>query len=255
MALALGLVKCPFDLTEPFSVAFKGFQEYLPFRFVLNLFFSCSQQNQQEKKGGGVSTSRKGGRKILAIVERADAEQFLLELANFRGNIEAAKRLYRHNARILSGIQGEFENVEGLPAIGWFKIGVISRQLQRAWDAPDARARDWYSHQLRLRLVEWEQEAKGFKNPNAGLPDVQTHVHWNVPAETPLEATMWYFQNSIADRAKHCLNPDCPAPYFIAEKRSRKYCSPACSGPAKLESKRNWWREIGDERRRKAASR
>ena len=50
----------------------------------------------------------------------------------------------------------------------------------------------------------------------------------------------------IADRMRYCPNPTCPAPYFIARRRSQKYCGEDCSIPAQLEFKRAWWREHGD---------
>ncbi len=59
----------------------------------------------------------------------------------------------------------------------------------------------------------------------------------------------------IADRMRRCPNPDCPAPYFIAQRRSQKYCSDACALPAQREFKRDWWREHGSSWRRKGKSR
>jgi hypothetical protein len=44
---------------------------------------------------------------------------------------------------------------------------------------------------------------------------------------------------------RKCPNPICPAPYFIAARRSRRYCSDACSLPAQRESKRAWWNQHG----------
>ncbi len=49
----------------------------------------------------------------------------------------------------------------------------------------------------------------------------------------------------IADRLRVCPNGGCPAPYFIAKRRSQKYCSEACALPAQREFKRAWWTEHG----------
>jgi hypothetical protein len=54
----------------------------------------------------------------------------------------------------------------------------------------------------------------------------------------------------IADRMRYCPNPTCPAPYFIARRRSQKYCSDDCALPAQRELKRAWWKEHGDEWRK-----
>lgn len=54
----------------------------------------------------------------------------------------------------------------------------------------------------------------------------------------------------VSDRMCRCPDPDCPAPYFIAQRRSQRYCSEACAQPAQRELKRRWWREHGGAWRR-----
>jgi len=49
-----------------------------------------------------------------------------------------------------------------------------------------------------------------------------------------------------ANRARYCQNPDCPAPYFFAARRSQKYCSDICALPAQREFKGRWWVEHGN---------
>jgi hypothetical protein len=48
-----------------------------------------------------------------------------------------------------------------------------------------------------------------------------------------------------ADRMRICGNPECAAPYFIATRRSQKFCSEDCTKPAQREYKRRWWNEHG----------
>ncbi|HKR33110.1 MAG TPA: hypothetical protein VJT08_21700 [Terriglobales bacterium] len=55
----------------------------------------------------------------------------------------------------------------------------------------------------------------------------------------------------VADRMRHCPTANCPAPYFIARRRSQKYCSDACALPAQRAFKRTWWREHANSRRTK----
>jgi len=38
-----------------------------------------------------------------------------------------------------------------------------------------------------------------------------------------------------------CGNPECPARYFVADRRDQKYCSDTCAAPAKREAKLRWW--------------
>jgi len=51
-------------------------------------------------------------------------------------------------------------------------------------------------------------------------------------------------------RAKVCGNSECPAPYFIANKPTQRYCSEACAEVFQREWKRRWWTEHGAKRRR-----
>jgi hypothetical protein len=50
----------------------------------------------------------------------------------------------------------------------------------------------------------------------------------------------------VADRMKYCPNPSCAAPYFIAKRRSQKYCCDTCALPSQREFKRQWWAEHGN---------
>lgn len=62
------------------------------------------------------------------------------------------------------------------------------------------------------------------------------------------EALYILFRNS--PRAKVCENPDCPSPFFIAGRKSERYCSEDCALVFQREWKRNWWRRKGSESRR-----
>ncbi len=50
----------------------------------------------------------------------------------------------------------------------------------------------------------------------------------------------------------YCQNPECKKPYFVAQRASQVYCSVQCAEPAQREAKIRWWREHGDERRKKS---
>lgn len=51
---------------------------------------------------------------------------------------------------------------------------------------------------------------------------------------------------------RYCANPECKEPYFVARRGSQVYCSSPCAKPAQVQAKLKWWREHGNERRRKA---
>jgi hypothetical protein len=50
---------------------------------------------------------------------------------------------------------------------------------------------------------------------------------------------------------RYCANPKCKEPYFVARRGSQIYCSSPCAEPAQREAKLKWWREHGEDRRRK----
>jgi hypothetical protein len=59
----------------------------------------------------------------------------------------------------------------------------------------------------------------------------------------------------LADRMRCCSNPECPARYFVAKRRSQKYCSEKCAEPAQRLFKRTWWDEHGKQARKKQKAR
>jgi len=121
-------------------------------------------------------------------------------------------------------------------------VWMLHTHLCRIWDQPDYRTRQWGAFLL-LHLTRGEAglqhlTALGFSGP--------------LPPPTPFEqALMWLVD--VGDRARHCQNPDCVAPYFIAARRSQKYCSTTCAAPTQREFKRRWWAEHGSKRRQKGA--
>jgi hypothetical protein len=52
-------------------------------------------------------------------------------------------------------------------------------------------------------------------------------------------------------RFARCQNPDCPAPYFLANRRSQKYCERGdCTAYAQRKYALKWWKDEGQKRRR-----
>lgn len=58
-----------------------------------------------------------------------------------------------------------------------------------------------------------------------------------------------------ADLMRVCLNPGCPARYFIADRRTQKFCSEKCAEYAQREYKRRWWNDHGSEWRQSSQKR
>ena len=99
--------------------------------------------------------------------------------------------------------------------------------VRSAWEAPDARTRDWKMFVLRnqiygaLNSAGWE-----------ALPD-------QPPPLTPLEQALYYLQ-AQGRRSRRCANEECAAPYFFATRKNQKFCGEDCALPSKRESKRIW---------------
>jgi hypothetical protein len=53
-----------------------------------------------------------------------------------------------------------------------------------------------------------------------------------------------------AKRMCLCKNRECRHPFFVATKKTDKYCSPECAKPAKKAAKLKWWRKHGKAWRR-----
>jgi len=116
--------------------------------------------------------------------------------------------------------------------------------LRVIWRAPDRRTKEWGMFRI-------SQDFYG-----QGVPELVNHPYSNeadfllLGLKPPsrgerllLEFMRW------AELTRYCGNPDCPAHYFIATRRSQKYCSDACSKPAQREFKRRWWATTGRRRR------
>jgi hypothetical protein len=195
---------------------------------------------------------------------------FLVELANLRTvvrdsdgkpheNYEGAIRFLRINRRYLppsfprdsqisrigdeihasiraAGVLGDDRTDEGDREPESLKhLFDLGRRLREAWDQPDLRKRE------KLLIVLQTQYWEGLHPGAQELADPPVFDH--IMDHLREVANTW--------RAKHCANPDCPTPYFIAAKRSYKYCSPDCADPAQKQFKREWWSKNGPGWRKK----
>lgn len=185
-------------------------------------------------------------------------EQFLTELANLRPSRQAERR-YRDARRFLRrfrvyfpdsfpansalrrlteetnrALESEYLTSEPTEAEreepSFANLEYIAGELRKAWDQPDVRLKRWYSHELRRK----------YHRDIAGLDRAESP-----PDLTAFEEAIVYFENHHL-RARHCANPDCPAPYFFTKHlKPTRYCSAKCAGPTKAASKCRWWTEKG----------
>jgi len=198
-----------------------------------------------------------------ARISRGRAELFLTEMANLGGDLAAVRRLNGHFPEIVPGrswwLQKQIDPLQATsPEVGqvvdqiddllWVGQMVQVRDAVRIiWREPDLRKREWLAFRLRdYLLVKTDPQfahASGLMSGPGGDSIDQ------LPPPSIFEQAIMYLLK-LADLARYCANPECPAPYFLAKRRSQKYCSDGCSKPAQKEFKRRWWDEHGESWRK-----
>ena len=103
----------------------------------------------------------------------------------------------------------------------------LSATLRRAWSKPTCQERETG---ILAALVDLSQYYSAKSGRRFAL------------VQEPL-APAFLQAIHAADLMRVCQNPDCPARYFIADRRTQKFCSEKCAGPAQREAKRRWWNE------------
>jgi hypothetical protein len=180
-------------------------------------------RNDLESKYSTVSRRETPLFVLARQVDPKRAENFLNELANLRSqDSDAVKRFTR---RFKEFCPGHFPRPSGTPS--------VRDELVIAWKEPTTRDREAWLFNALADALHF-----GLSGNNDQPQDRQK---W-----TNICAAIWQGAK-VADRMRVCGNPECPAPYFIARKRSHKYCSQACAAPAIRELKRTWWKEHGRE--------
>lgn len=131
----------------------------------------------------------------------------------------------------------------------WTLTDAIQKFLRLAWDAPDLRSRLWFIfearrayHQITAVIPVEYALSQATGDEWKRLAGEFTAINRAVPAMSPFEQVAFHF-HLIAEKACHCANPECPAPYFFAAKKGQKYCTSKCSAPSQRDQKRRWWRE------------
>jgi len=103
---------------------------------------------------------------------------------------------------------------------------------QRLWtDVGDAGGLDILHHLLFL---------SGWPGANVGIDWRRQRIIYR--PQSTLEAA-FYALLTHNHLAKRCANPDCAAPFFIAERVDERYCSTRCKRIGRLANKREWMRE------------
>jgi hypothetical protein len=197
-----------------------------------------------------MKSGEKHGHQILGVLSEKRAEAFLLDCANLESTPQSKesdlRRLSKRYADFVSCPARAAHRLELSSAFGFLAL-----LLQKGWDAPTLRERVWFfrdaesfSRRLTAKDAEWGRWITGHASPDyPATTRVITYRFINPPAHpTALEAVFHYLWQHM-ERALHCANPECPAPYFFTTKKNQKYCSLECAQPAQRASKLRWWND------------
>lgn len=203
------------------------------------------------------SRSAKPSRFLAVSSPAEEAKEFLISLANLQDHKPAFEQLRRKFPDILEAVSGAMyvryspikpkvyspgsPEHDEINRSRW--IVPLRDRLRAIWRAPDVATKQWGLFRISQDFFLRGDPAMLGEN---GLPYPDFALSWKPPTRTErflLELMKW------ADLLKYCDNPDCAAPYFIATRRSQKYCHLDCSKPAQRESKKRWWKENGNRLR------
>jgi hypothetical protein len=197
--------------------------------------------------------SNAAANQVLAISPKR-AETLLLDWANIPGEwplIQNEER-YGMTDKAVERLRSRYPEV--FPNSYVIGIVVLRDLLRKAWDARNDGDREWYTFVFRYLAHQMARRLQETVSPDAERPrplpfiipttlDEAAQFAKSLtepPAKDPLDQVGSHFQN-LSKRAKHCINPDCVAPYFLSEKKGQKYCSDACCVPALRAAKLRWW--------------
>lgn len=123
---------------------------------------------------------------------------------------------------------------------------MIAETIRKLQPTPSLRTRDM------LRLI-WKGDSDANDYLKVLLSGSRTQFDWNRgelvygPQNELEEAIYALFRNSRLARV--CENTDCPAPFFIAKRKSQRYCGEECASVYQKAWKRKWWNDKGAVRR------
>ena len=117
--------------------------------------------------------------------------------------------------------------------------------------AQDLLRRAWMGDLLSVTDIEGEIEG-GFE-----IETVQVHYGYIVLKTSDLWKYICFLfsLDEAHGSLQKCHNPDCPAPFFIARRRTQKFCELGpCTAYAQRQYSNKWWRDKGTKKRAKKQS-
>jgi hypothetical protein len=187
----------------------------------------------------------------LARISPAKAKRFLIELVNLASDTDAAKYFEIRFGQLLPWNQSELPtttikeiDLGGDPsrAVGidlrFMQLFNLRDALRSIWTATDMRTKEW-----RIFLLQ----------ANATMTASFLSISGPPPPSPFQQSVLYLFKR--ATKTRGCSNPDCPSPYFFAQRSTQKYCSEDCALPFQRDYKLRWWRKHGSDWRRRRKNR
>jgi len=215
---------------------------------------------QSEGIGPMNSSSSESLQTLAQRVHARRAETFLQELLNLRTDDERACAKFNqrfsdlmpmHLSFLPNELFPPYASTDAPPISPTLLASMTRDYLAEVWGAPTVFARE-------ITLMRFVGAYLHTEEPRRHLTSrvmKYNQEYWAKEAASHVDTFLLVLLKAlhIVDRMRYCPNPECPAPYFIAKRRSQKYCSDACALPAQREFKRAWWSDHGNEWRAKRA--
>ena len=166
------------------------------------------------------------------------AQKLLIELVNLHVDDPPAVRRFQ---KMFGDLIPPFRFANWDPPankLSLIRTTLLTARLQNVWKSPDERSREFLIFSVRQMIT-------GTRDPYLRLSDPL-----RIPPPSAFEQAILYLHR-VRHRTVVCQNPECPARYFFATRRTQRFCSEECAKPAQREAKRRWWEKSGTEWRRK----
>jgi hypothetical protein len=120
-------------------------------------------------------------------------------------------------------------------------IAQFARRLQRIWNSPFDDNKQRLFGQLHYWILKF------FLRPESPLTPEDLMEEGHVLSD-PLDHLLVFLGENLS-RLKHCPNPSCKHPYFLASKGNSKFCTEDCANYGRKLNKLRYWRTKGSANR------
>jgi hypothetical protein len=202
---------------------------------------------------------KNSSRKIKYRTLAAELDEFLDEFAN-ASDFDRLSRMYGellprnlespHRASLLFPVAPEQARRQALQE--------YQDLIREAWVVASAGQRRYFVFMLRSRLYEAVLAEARESIPQtvlrSGKGQFERKSFWKAEYSEMLRSLpKTSFDDAIdrlaglGGRTKKCGNPACETPYFIAARKSQRYCTDTCANVFQRKAKRAWWQDHGRE--------